>query len=165
MKRKTLLLILISPSGLSSPTGTGRARCGACQTTTPCPRLGRVTSGGGCHVMRGQILNTDIIVISGQTPASQWAWPPDSVTPPSLSSPPTGDIMGRWGHVSITFVRVHCNKELIVICVETPSSGGGHSRGHNRRRRSPDTEGGQQELFSLSEYNHIMSDQDRDIIN
>ena len=38
-----------------------------------------------------------IIVVLGQTPASRWASPPDSVTRPSLSSPPTGDIMDRWG--------------------------------------------------------------------
>ena len=110
-------------------------------------------------VKRGQIL---MISLSSQVRLQPRSGPRHQTRGPDPVCPRPPQVTS-WGHVSvsITFVRVHCNKELIVICVETPSSGGGH-RAHNRRRRSPDTE---QELFSLSEYNHIMSDQDRDIIN
>ena len=45
--------------------------------------------------------------------------------------------------------RVHCNKRLIVICVETPSSGGGNTR----IRRSP---GDQESLLSFSQYRDLL---------
>ena len=46
--------------------------------------------------------------------------------------------------------RVHCNKRLIVICVETPSSG----NTNNRIRRSPGEQ--QQSLLSFSQYRDLL---------
>lgn len=51
--------------------------------------------------------------------------------------------------------RVHCNKQLIVICVETPSSGGGgvhHGRDRRRRQAAQDKE----EVLDISEYNNLL---------
>ena len=53
------------------------------------------------------------------------------------------------------FLRVHCNKQLIVICVETPSSGGGgvhHGRDRRRRQAAQDKE----EVLDISEYNNLL---------
>ena len=48
--------------------------------------------------------------------------------------------------------RIHCNKQLIVICVETPSSGGMH-HGHNRSKRSFEVE---DQFLELSDYNRLL---------
>ena len=47
--------------------------------------------------------------------------------------------------------RVHCNKRLIVICVETPSSG----NNNNRMRRSTED----QSLLSFSQYRDLLQHQ------
>ena len=54
------------------------------------------------------LFNSDNDNISGQTPASQLASPPDSVTPPSLSSRPTGD---TWGYCQMS-VTLCCQGPL-----------------------------------------------------
>ena len=61
--------------------------------------------------------------------------------------------------------RVHCNKHLIVICVETPSTGAGGTRGHRSRRQSPDPGEGEEEVeggswLSFSDYTSTLDQAD-----
>ena len=121
-------------SGLSNPTGMEQVMPGVCPSQ---PLLAPVTSGGLTHPL-------------------QW------VLRPRLGTPP----LTYWHHTGLEreiflysmtslFLRVHCNKQLIVICVETPSSGGGgvhHGRDRRRRQAAQDKE----EVLDISEYNNLL---------
>ena len=75
---------------------------------------------------------------------------------PSLSHTGTTQVWNKNFFIfnDKSFLRVHCNKQLIVICVETPSSGGGgvhHGRDRRRRQAAQD-----KEVLDISEYNNLL---------